>query len=405
MNSQKEARKAGLVFIFVTLVLDMVGLGIVIPIMPDVIRRFISDPVQSSQTFGYFISLYAIMQFMASPFLGMLSDVKGRRPVLLVSLLVASMDYLVMGFAPTLSILFVGRMIAGLTGANATVAMSYVADISTDKTRAQNFGTIGAAFGLGFIIGPAIGGLLGHWGPQYPFIAAAVLNFLNFLFGIFVLPESLKPENRTHFEWKKINPFRSLLGIKKAEGFLVLVSVSFLFQLAGQTHPSIWALYTGHRFGWGPKEVGLSLAVVGITAAIVQGGLTRILIPKIGEAMAVLGGGLGYAIAYFLYGFANQGWMMIVIVIFGSVFYIAHPAMQSIITRKAGSRGQGELQGVLVSLTSLTAVLNPLIVTQLFSHFTDSSQAVTLPGAPYFFASVISLIGWLLLVTTRSQWR
>ncbi|MBL7717097.1 MAG: TCR/Tet family MFS transporter [Bdellovibrionales bacterium] len=405
MDSRKSARKAGMVFIFITLALDMISLGIVIPILPDVIRRFIQDPNHASRYFGYFISIYAIMQFLASPFLGMLSDVKGRRPVLLVSLFVAAIDHLIMGFAPTMTILFVGRVIASLTGANATVAMSYVADVSTDKNRAQNFGTMGAAFGLGFIIGPVIGGFLGHLGPQVPFIASAGLHFLNFLFGLFVLPESLAPADRSKMDWKEINPFRSLLRIQGSAGLLALLAVSFLFQLAGQTHPSIWALYTGYRFSWGPKEVGLSLAVVGICHAVVQGGLTRLIVPKIGETTAVLLGAAGYGISYFLYGACSQGWMMIAIVVFGSAFYVAQPALQSIITRQAGGRGKGELQGILVSLQSLSAVLNPIIVTQLFSYFTDSSHAVTLPGAPYFFASAMSFAGWVLLMMTRRKWQ
>lgn len=391
-------------FLFFTVVLDMIGIGIVIPSLPDVVRRFVSDPSQVSQIFGYFVSVYAAMQFIASPFLGLISDIKGRRPVLLVSLFVASVDYLVMAFAPSLAVLFAGRIIAGLSGAGITVAMSYIADISTDKNRAQNFGMIGAAFGLGFILGPALGGFLGHLGPQYPFIAASALTILNFLFGIFVLPESLDPSKRRKWDWSKINPLRSFSVMRASQTLLILLAAQFLLQLCGQTHPSIWTLYTGQRFGWGPKEVGLSLAVVGVSVAFVQGFLTGIVIPKFGEAKVLLIGALGSALTFPMFGFATEGWMMYAILLLSAPFFTSGPALQSIVTKQGSEDMQGELQGTLVALTSLSAILNPLIVTQLFSYFGSPTAEIKLVGAPYFFAGIVGITGFLLLLVTRSTW-
>lgn len=394
-------RKAGLWFILITVTLDMIGIGLVIPSLPDIMRRFVSDEASISTYFGYFISVYALMQFIASPLLGSISDRYGRRSVLLVSLLIASMDYVLMAFAPTLTILFIGRVIAGLTGANITVAMAYIADVSTDKDRSSNFGMIGAAFGLGFIIGPALGGLLGHYGAFYPFLAAAGLNLLNFLFGLFILPESLPAENRRKLDWKRSNPLASIQRVLNAKHILALLGVYFLFQCAGHTHGSIWTLYTEKRYGWTTAQVGLSLTLVGLLSAISQGWLTRLVIPKIGERSAVLWGCFGIAIAYALFGAATQGWMMYAILIASSICWVAGPALQSLITHSTPAHEQGELQGSLVSLSSLAAIFTPLITTGLFSHFSNSSSAIYLPGAPYYFASLTCVVGLLLLLRKR----
>jgi DHA1 family tetracycline resistance protein-like MFS transporter len=241
--------KARMLFILITLTLDMIGIGIIIPSLPDIMKKFISDPVLATQSYGYFISLYAIMQFLASPLLGAISDWKGRRPVLLLSLLMAGVDYLIMSFAPNIEILFLGRILSGLTGANFTVAMAYISDVSDDSNRAKNFGLSGAAFGLGFIIGPAIGGWLGGVDPHYPFMVAAGMNILNFLFGLFILPESLPTEKRRVFSKSQINPFNSLKKMFNARNLLAFFIVHFTSQLSGQTHPSIWSIYTQNRYG------------------------------------------------------------------------------------------------------------------------------------------------------------
>lgn len=391
-----------MLFIFITVTLDMIGVGLVIPSLPDIMRRFATSEATVSEYFGYFISLYALMQFLASPLLGALSDHWGRRSILLVSLLVAGFDYILMAYAPTLEILFAGRILAGLTGANITVAMAYIADVSDDTNRSANFGLIGAAFGLGFIIGPAIGGLLGHYGPHYPFLLAAGMNLLNFLFGLFILPESLKPEMRRQIDFRKTNPFASLQKVFKAKHLLALLVVYFLFQLGGQTHPSIWTLYTETRFQWTTSQVGLSLALVGLLSAIAQGWLTRIIIPKIGEHKAVTYGALGYAFTFALFGIANQGWMMYAILVLSAVFWVASPALQSLITNNTPAQEQGELQGTLVSLTSLAAIISPLVATKLFSAFTSNDHGLYIPGAPYFFAASICFISWIVMIRKKT---
>lgn len=392
---KRPVRSASILFIFVTIVLDMIGMGLVIPIMPNVIRRLTSDPTLVSTYFGYFVSLYAAMQFLAAPLLGALSDLWGRKPILLLSLLASGLNYIVMAYSPSLELLFVGRIIAGLTAANITVAMAYIADVSTDQNRSANFGMMGAAFGLGFIVGPALGGLLGKVDPLLPFMVAAGLSLLNFLFGWLILPESLPPQSRTPFSPNKINPFASLLRMFRSPILLALLGVHFLNQLAGQTHPSIWVLYSQQRYGWGPTEVGLSLSLVGVLSALVQGGLTRILVPRLGERRTVLMGTLGAGIAFLLFALANQGWMAIGILVGSAVFWISTPALQSLITGSAPSREQGELQGTFVSLTSLASILNPLITTRLF--------ATGVAGAPYYFAAAASGLAFVVASATHPR--
>lgn len=393
-----KTKKASVQFIFATILLDALGIGILIPVMPDLIRRFSSDPAFVSHYFGYFISIYALMQFGASPVLGALSDRFGRRPVLLVSLIGAVLDYILMAFAPNLSILFVGRIISGLTGASMTVATAYMADISNDENRSANFGMIGAAWGLGFIIGPAIGGLVGSQGHQYPFLAAAALNLLNFVFGLFILPESLPAELRRHVDFKKLNPLKSLSKILKSSPTFALIWCFVLLCMAGQVHPSSWALFTQYKFKWSPADIGFSLSVVGIATAIVQGGLTRVLIPRWGEFKSVIIAVIISAIAYAGYAFAGESWMMYAILVPSSIAGIAGPALQSLISRETPSQEQGELQGTLVGLMSLTAILGPLLYTELFARMTAVEVVSPFPGAPYVAASIISILSGVILI-------
>jgi len=388
--------EASKLFIFITILLDAIGIGVIIPILPEVIKRFGTSSNFVSTYFGYFISVYALMQFLASPLLGSLSDKYGRRPVLLVSLLGSGLDYLLMAFAPSLWILFLGRLISGLTGANQTVAASYIADISTAENRASNFGMIGAAFGIGFVFGPALGGVVGSYGHQWPFILASVLTLMNFLFGMFVLPESLSLEHRRNVEFSKLNPLRSLAHTFFKPSLSLFIWIYFLSNLAGQVHPSVWTLYTSYKFNWTSMQVGLSLAAVGISFGIGQGVTTRFAVPRLGEKNAVLLGTLILTFSYFCYAIATSGWMMypiISLMIFGG---IAIPSLQSLMTKEVAANEQGELQGSLVSVMSLTSILGPLIYTNLFSHFTEPFT-LSFPGAPYATASFISLICLLLI--------
>lgn len=385
-------RPAAVRFIFVTILLDAAGLGVLIPVLPDVLRRFSTDPTFVSEWFGWFIGAYAFMQFAASPVLGTLSDRYGRRPVLLGSLLGAAIDYLFMAFAPTLPLLFLGRAISGLTGASMTVASSYMADVSDDANRSANFGMIGAGWGLGFIIGPMLGGLLGSWGPTAPFLAAAALNMVNFVYGLLVLPESLPPQRRRRASAREMNPLAAILRVLSPSSFVAFIWVYFLVFLAGQIHPVNWTLYTQTKFGWTAWQVGLSLSFVGVMIAVAQGGLTRVIVPRLGEARALTFGLCVYAASFALFALAPRGWMMYAIVVFFSLGGVTMPSLQSILAKHVPADRQGELQGSLVSLGALGSILAPLLYTRLFLHFTRPEAPVYFPGAAYLGASAVSAL-------------
>jgi DHA1 family tetracycline resistance protein-like MFS transporter len=392
---RNTVRKPGLIFIFVTVVLDMLGIGIIIPSLPDLIRRYVDSPQGLAQLYGYFIAAYAVMQFLAAPLLGALSDLYGRRAILLGSLFVAGLSYIAMAHAPNLEILFASRILAGIAGSSLTVAMAYIADISDEKNRAQNFGLIGGAFGLGFIIGPALGGILGAKDLHYPFYAAALMNFLNFLFGLFILPESLPQEKRRGFEIARLNPLRSLQRTLSRPGFLGLFAGWFLFQFAAQTHGAIWTIYTQTRYSWTTAQVGLSLTVVGALSAISQGLLTKRIVSRLGEIKTVSVGIIGYGASFVLYGLASEGWMLYAILVGSAVFWVAGPALQSVIAAGVPASEQGELQGSIVSTTSLASIVCPVVSTQLFSFFTSTRTPVQIPGMPYFFGAAAALGAFL----------
>lgn len=393
-------------FIFITIFLDALGIGLLIPVLPDIIRRFTSDLAMVSLYYGYFLSAYAAMQFLASPVLGSLSDRFGRRPVLLVSLLGAGNDYLLMAFSPNLTLLFIGRVISGLTGASMTVAASYMADISDDESRSKNFGLIGAAWGLGFIVGPIVGGLFHQLGPNAPFLVAAVMNLLNFAFGYFILPESLSVENRRPLSLKTMNPFLSLMKILKPSPIAGFIWVYFILFFAGQVHPVNWTLYTENKFGWTSWQVGLSLAFVGISNALTQALLPRYLIPKIGEMNSFIFGVVVSAIGYAMFGLLTEGWMAYPAIAIFAFSAISFPALQSIITKNTPANEQGELQGSLVSLGSISAIGAPFFFTQIFMHYSNRESGVYFPGAAYLSAAglcVLALVIGLQAVRVRGR--
>lgn len=398
----KSARPASVRFIFATILLDALGIGLLVPVMPDVIRRFSQDPEVVNTYFGYFVAVYALMQFVASPVLGSLSDRYGRRPVLLVSLFFAGLDYLLMVFAPNLFLLFVGRVISGLTGASMTVASSYMADVSIDETRSANFGMIGAAWGLGFIFGPAVGGVIGEYGFQWPFVVAAALNLVNCAFGYFILPESLSPSLRRPMTPSRMNPFASLLRILRPSPVSALIYVFFLLFLAGNSHPAIWTLYSEYKFSWSARDVGLSLSFVGLTMAFSQGFLTRWVIPKLGERRSMMVG-LGFYFAGFVgYALITEGWMVYAVCAGTALAGIAMPSLQSIVTNHAPADAQGELQGSLISLGSLAAIFAPLLYTWLFTKFTGEAAVAEIPGMPYLVAGgICALCAPVLLLALR----
>ncbi|KIC96482.1 TCR/Tet family MFS transporter [Flavihumibacter solisilvae] len=390
-------RKAALGFILVTLLIDVTGLGIIIPVIPELIAGLIhGNNSEASKYGGWLTFAYAIMQFLFAPVLGNLSDRYGRRPVLLLSLLGFGLDYLVVGFAPTIWWLFAGRIIAGIFGASFTTATAYIADISTPENRAQNFGMIGAAFGMGFIIGPVLGGLLGSFGARVPFFAAAALSLLNALYGYFVLPESLPAENRRKFEWKRANPLGSFRHLRKHPAVSGLVASLVLIYISAHAVQSTWTFYNIEKFGWSKQLIGYSLGFVGLMIALVQGGLIRIVIPRWGNEKSVYTGLLFYSVGFLLYGFATASWMMFAFTVIYCMGGITGPALQGIISSAVPPNEQGELQGALTSLMSATSIIGPPVMTNLFAVFTRPGAAVYFPGAPFLMAALLVMLSSLL---------
>jgi DHA1 family tetracycline resistance protein-like MFS transporter len=394
-----SARKPALGFIFITLFLDILGIGLIVPILPRLITHLQGNNVEAAaHTVGALGALYALMQFLCAPILGSLSDRFGRRPVILGSLFGSGLDYLLLAFAPSLSWFFVGRIVAGITGANIAAASSYIADISPPEKRAANFGIIGAAFGLGFIAGPALGGLLGANDLRLPFLVAAGLTLANWVYGLIVLPESLAPENRRAFSWARANPVGSLLALRRWPVVVGLASSLFLMNLAQFGLQNVWVLYTGYRYHWSSRQVGASLAVVGLMAAIVQGGLARRIIPALGERRAIV---IGLTIGSFNmigYGLATAGWMILTIVAIGSLGSFGGPALQGLISRNVPPNEQGSVQGALASLGSVAGFIAPLIATSLFGYFISDRAPVKLPGAPFFLSAGLLITAMLLAV-------
>lgn len=391
------SRKPAVVFIFITLVLDILGIGLIVPILPKLIEEFQGGNVESAaRTYGLLAALYSLMQFLFAPLIGCISDRVGRRPVVLISLLGSGLDYLFLAMAPTLGWFFVGRMISGLTGANYSAATAYIADVTPPEKRAAAFGMVGAAFGLGFIAGPALGGVLGHYGLRVPFYAAAALTLVNWLYGAFVLPESLKPENRRGIQWGRANPLGSLMALKRYPMVFSLAGVWFLLNLAHQVYPSTWVLYMTHRFDWTVRETGLSLALVGVTSAIVQGGITRTLIPSLGEQRAVLWGIAIGVVEYVCFGTATAGWMIYVIIIGGCVAGIANPAAQGLVSKTVGDDEQGAVQGTLNSLASVAGILGPPIAASLFGYFISDHAPFHLPGIAFYLSACLDTTALLL---------
>jgi DHA1 family tetracycline resistance protein-like MFS transporter len=390
-------RNPALIFIFITLLIDVTGLGIIIPVMPKLIEDLTGSNLSQAATYGgWLISAYAITQFFCAPIVGGLSDRYGRRPVLLAALFGFGIDYLLLAFAPTIGWLFAGRIIAGIMGASFTTAGAYIADISTSENRAQNFGIIGAAFGLGFIVGPVIGGLLGGLGPRVPFMAAAGLTLLNWIYGFFVLPESLKPENRRKFEISRANPIGTLQKLVRYPVVAGLfVALSFVY-IAGHAVQSNWSYFTIESFHWSEKMIGISLGVVGLVFAIVQGGLIRIIIPKLGQQRSVYVGLGLYALGLLLYAFATQGWMMFAITVVYCLGGIAGPALQGIMSSIIPPNEQGELQGGFTSLMSLASIVGPLMMNSLFAFFTKPDAPVYFPGAAMLLGAILTIISTVL---------
>lgn len=398
----RDKRQAAVGFIFITLLIDVMGWGLIIPVMPKLISELKGVTLSQASSYGaVLISVYAITQFIFAPVIGNLSDQYGRRPVLLASLLGFGIDYIILALAPTYGWLFAGRVIAGITGASFTTGAAYIADVSTAETRAKNFGLIGAAFGLGFVIGPALGGLLAGLGTRAPFYAAAGLCLLNALYGYYILPESLAKENRRPFDWKKANPLGALQLLKKYPGIDSLAFCFFLIYLAAQAVQGNWSFFTMDQFKWSESMVGISLAVVGILVGLVQAGLTRVINPRLGNEKSVYTGLLLYTLGLVLFAFASEGWMMFLFLVPYCLGGIAGPALQSILATHVPPNEQGALQGTLTSLMSLTTIIGPLIMNNLFTYFSSPKAPFYFPGIFFLLAALFmlcsALIAWVVL--------
>jgi MFS transporter, DHA1 family, tetracycline resistance protein len=394
-------RRAAL-FVFTMVLLDILGLGLILPVLPQLIMGLTGEGLSEAARYGGWLWFtYAITQFFFAPILGGLSDRFGRRPVLLVATLAYGVDYLIMGFAPTLFWLFIGRFISGVSGATFTTGFAYMADISPPEKRAQNFGLIGAAFGLGFILGPAVGGLLGGLSPRAPFIVAGLLALANFAFGYFVVPESLPPERRRKFELQRANPLGTLLKLRSYPAVLGLATALFVWQLGHQALPGTWSYYAMYKFGWEAGMVGASLAFAGVLMAFSQAGLSRVLVPRFGESRIALAGLVSGTLTYIGYALATQGWMIFAVMLMWLPAALVFPTLNALMSHRVPADAQGELQGGISSLQSLSAIAGPMAMTQLFGYFTSEAAPWQVPGAPFVAAALLSALALVILLRQR----
>tara|TARA_R110002124_G_scaffold117350_2_gene274387 strand:- start:113 stop:1354 length:1242 start_codon:yes stop_codon:yes gene_type:complete len=386
-------------FIFITVLLDSIGFGIIMPVVPQLIMDISGeDLTHAARISGFLLFAFAGMQFISSPLLGNLSDRFGRRPVLLCSLLAMGCNYLLMGWAPTLVWLFVGRIIGGISASTYGIANAYIADTFPPEKRAQYFALLGAGFGTGFIIGPAVGGFLGEFGPRTPFYAAGLLAFINVIYGFFVLPESHKMENRREFDLARANPLGAFRQLWHYPEVIALVVVYFFYMLGHFSLPSIWAFFTIEKFDWSPREIGFSLSVVGVAMIFVQGFLIRKVLPVWGPIKTAIVGFIATTLSFIAYAFVPYGWMMYPIIALGALQGFVVPSLQSIMSARIPANAQGELQGALGSMSGLVAILSPLFMTQLFSYFSSDDAIVYFPGAPFFASAVLTLLALLILL-------
>ena len=404
-NGNVNATRA-VVFIFITVLLNSIGFGIVLPVLPELIVDVTGEALHQAARYGGWLAFaYALMQFFFAPVAGNLSDRFGRRPVLLISLAVFGVDYLIMGLAPTLAWLVVGRLIAGTSATSFGVANAYIADLFPPEKRPQNFALMGAAFGVGFLLGPVIGGFLGELGPRAPFFATAGIAFANFAFGWLVLPETLRPENRRPFELGRANPLGAFRQMSRFPVVVGMLGAYFLYMLAHDSLPATWAFYTMERYGWGPREVGFSLGAVGICMLIVQGVLIRRVIPAWGAERTAVFGLAVSAVSFFGYALSPVGWMIYVWIVLGAASGFVMPAINGIMSRQVPANAQGELQGLVGSVASSTFVISPVMMTQIFAYFSGPTAPVYFPGAAFALAGLFTGASVVLLARTLVRTR
>ncbi len=384
-------RRAALIFIFITVLLDMIALGIIVPVLPKLVADFMhGDTARAAEMIGLFGTLWAFMQFISSPVLGLLSDRFGRRRVILLSNLGLGLDYIVMAIAPTISWLFVGRLFSGITSASITAANAYISDVTPAEKRARAFGMIGAAFGIGFVLGPALGGWLGARNPRLPFWFAAGCSLLNALYGLLVLPESLPPEKRqTRFDWTKANPVGALLLLLSHTELLGLAAVNFLGYVAHEVYATVFVLYVAYRYGWGEMAIGGSLAVVGIASMIIMAGVIGPVVKRFGERRTLFAGLLLGALGFALFGWAPVGWLFMLAIPINCLWALAGPPSQSMMTQRVSASEQGQLQGAIGSVRSVAMIVGPSIFSMTFAFFIAPGRPLHLPGAPWYLAALL----------------
>jgi MFS transporter, DHA1 family, tetracycline resistance protein len=400
----KPARRAALVFIFITIVLDMLAVGMIVPVLPNLVASFLGgDTAKAARMYGIFGTVWALMQFVFAPLQGAMSDRFGRRPIVLLSNFGLGLDYILMAVAPTLSWLFVGRVISGITAASVPAASAYIADVTPEEKRAKAFGMLGAAFGLGFIVGPAVGGLLGNISPRLPFWVAAALSLLNAMYGLFVLPESLGRDKRAPFSWARANPVGSLKLLSSHHELFGLAGVTFLSALAHDSLPSTFVLYADYRYGWTTRTMGFALATVGICYGLVQGALVGRIVGRIGERLALVIGLLFGAIGFGIYGFAALGWIFWLGIPLMSIWGISGPAAQGMMCRRVSASEQGQLQGAIGSLRGISGMLGPVLFTRTFAAFIGQWRGWNLPGSPFLLSSMLLLSAMATVVALKSN--
>ena len=391
-----KSRKAAVVFIFITVTLDMLALGLIMPVLPKLVLNFLGgDTPNAAKMFGIFGTVWALMQFLFSPVLGVLSDRFGRRPVILLSNLGLGLDYIVMALAPTLSWLFVGRVISGITAASIATGTAYVADVVEPEKRAGAFGMIGAAFGVGFVLGPALGGLLGNSDPRLPFWVAGGLSLANALYGYFVLPESLPPEKRKAFTWRRANPVGSLVLLRSHPELFRLATIQFIGYVAHEVF-NVWALYTIFRYAWSEGTIGLSLALVGVCSIVISSWIVPAMASRLGERRTLYIGQLFGALGMVLAGVAPTSGFFFLSIPVMMMWTVSTPAAQGMMTRRVGESEQGELQGAISSLCSLAWILGPGLFTYIFAYFIDQKNGWNLPGAPWYLGAFLLFVAMIL---------
>jgi DHA1 family tetracycline resistance protein-like MFS transporter len=385
-------KRLAVTFILISVMLDSMGIGLIMPVMPDLIQEVEGQGLGAAAVWGGILAtIFAAMQFVFGPTVGNLSDRYGRRPVLIISLVIMAFDYVLMALAHTIWLLIIGRIIGGITAATQSTSAAYMADISKPDEKAANFGLIGAAFGVGFVLGPLFGGVLAEYGTRAPFWAAAFLAAANAIFGYFVLPETVTDRIRRPFEWRRANPFGAFKNIGKLPGLKRLMVITFIYTIAFFVYPGVWAYFGAERFDWGPGMIGLSLGIFGIGIAIVQGLLIRPILRRIGERNAVILGLSIDVVAFVALGFVTNGWLALALTPLTALGSIAGPALQGIMSRTASDDQQGELQGTVTSINAVATIIAPLMVTQTFWFFTEGHGPIYAPGAPFLLSAILTI--------------